>query len=177
MVEGRLIRQADECPMGSPISVVLSNIFCVKMEFDVVKSLKPKLYKRYVDDIYSKRIKNQPDKLFEKLNNYHPNIKLTIEVNPSKFVDTEIMIKNGIIETSVAIKESKILNHWLSAVPKKYKRNAILGDLHRAHKISSNFELEKQRTKKNYLRLSFPNNFIQSTFNSFQQKCESLIPN
>ena len=102
---------------------------------------------------------------------------MTIEVNPSKFVDTEIMIKNGIIETSVAIKESKILNHWLSAVPKKYKRNAILGDLHRAHKISSNFELEKQRIKKKYLSVNFPYNCIESTFNSYQQKCESLIPN
>ena len=50
------------------------------MEFDVAKPLKPKLYKRYVDDICSKQIKNQPDKLFEKLNNYHPNIKLTTEV-------------------------------------------------------------------------------------------------
>ena len=80
--------------MGGSISVVLSNTFCIKME------------KRHVDYIYSKRIKNQPDKLFEKLNNYDPNIKLTIEVNPSKVLDTEIMIKNGIIEISVVIKES-----------------------------------------------------------------------
>ena len=85
--------------MGSPISVVLSIIFCVKIEFDIVKSLKPKLYKRYVDDIYgnSERAKKQPDQLFEKLNNYLPNIKLIIEVNPSKFFDTEIMIKNGFV--------------------------------------------------------------------------------
>ena len=69
--------QVDGCPMDGPISVVLSIIFCVKMEFDVAKPLKPKLYKRYVDDICSKQIKNQPDKVFEKLNNYHPNIKLT----------------------------------------------------------------------------------------------------
>ena len=89
------------------------------MEFDVVKSLKPKLYKCYVNDIYSKQ--KQPDKLFKKLNTYHPNIKLTIEVNPRKFLDTEIMVKNGIIETSVTVKESKIHNHWSSAVPKKYK--------------------------------------------------------
>ena len=34
--------------MGGPISVVLSNIFCVKMEFNVVKPLKPKFYKRYM---------------------------------------------------------------------------------------------------------------------------------
>ena len=90
--------------------------------FDVVKPLKPKLYKRYADDTYSKRIKNQPDKLFEKLNNHHPNIKLTIEVNPSKFLDTEIMIKNGIIETSVVVKESKIPNHWSSGVPKSINK-------------------------------------------------------
>ena len=36
--------------MDGPISVVLCNVFCVKMELDVVKPLKPKLYKRYVDD-------------------------------------------------------------------------------------------------------------------------------
>ena len=86
--DGRLIRQVNGCPMGGSISVVLSNIFCIKIEFDVVKPLKPKLYKRYVNSIYSKVIKNQPDRLFEKLNSYHPNIKLTTEVNPSKFLDT-----------------------------------------------------------------------------------------
>ena len=51
MADGRLIREVDECPMGGPISVVLSNIFCVKMELNVVKPLKPKFYKRFVDDI------------------------------------------------------------------------------------------------------------------------------
>ena len=86
------------------------------------------------------------------------------------------MIKNGIIETSVEVKESKKPNHWSSTVPKKYKRNAILGGLHRDHKISSNFELEKQRIRKKYLSVNFPYNFIQSTFNSYQQKCESLVP-
>ena len=54
--------------MGGPISIALSNIFCVKMECDVVKQLKAKLYKRYVVDIYSKRNKNQPDKHLENLN-------------------------------------------------------------------------------------------------------------
>ena len=77
------------------------------------------------------------------------------------------MIKNGIIETSAVIKKFKISNHWSSAILKKYERNAILGDLHRAHKISSNLKLQKQRTY----------NFTQSTFNSYQQQCESLIPN
>ena len=80
------------------------------------------------------------------------------------------MIKNGIIETLVEVKESKIPNHWSPAVPKSYKRNVILGDLHRAHKISSNFKLEKQRIKEKYLSVNFPYNFFQSNFNSYQQK-------
>ena len=79
-----------------------------------------------------------------------------MEVNPSKFLDMEIMVKNGIIETSVVVKESKIPNHWSSAFPKKYKPNTILGDLHRANKTSSNFELEKQRIKKNISSLISP---------------------
>lgn len=40
------------------------------MEIDVVKPLKPKFYNRYVDDICSKELKNQPDQLFEKLKHY-----------------------------------------------------------------------------------------------------------
>ena len=63
LADGRLIRQVG-CSIGGPISFVLSSIFCVKMELNVVKPLKLKLYKSYVVDIYSKRIKNQPDKLF-----------------------------------------------------------------------------------------------------------------
>ena len=43
--DDRLIREIDGCPTSGPISVVLSNIFCVKMQFDVIKPLKPKLYK------------------------------------------------------------------------------------------------------------------------------------
>ena len=90
------------------------------------------------------------------------------------------MIKNGIIETSVVVKESKIPNHSLSGVLKNYKQNTILRGLHRAYNISSNFELEKQRIKKKYLRVSFQlhcnYNFIQYTFNAYQQKCKPLIP-
>ena len=48
LADDRLVKPVDECLMCGQISVVVSNIFCVKMEFDVVKPLKPKLYKRYI---------------------------------------------------------------------------------------------------------------------------------
>ena len=78
---------------------------------------------------------------------------MTIEVNPRKFLDTEIMIKNSIDEPSVAAKESKIPSHWSSAVPQKYKRNGIVGDLYRALKISSNSNLKNSVLRKNILAL------------------------
>ena len=71
------------------------------MEDDVVAPLKPIFYKRYVDDTYVRRKKNTTDELFEKLNTYHDNIKLTIEENPTKFLDTEIVRHNSAIITKV----------------------------------------------------------------------------
>ena len=61
-------------------------------------SQKLKVYADF-ESILVPQIKNQPDKLLEEWNNYHQNITLTIEVSPSKFSNTKIMIKNGIIET------------------------------------------------------------------------------
>ena len=55
-----------------------------KMEEDVVTPLKPKFCKRVVDDIYRRRKRNVPDELFDKMNSYHPNIKLIIEMSPKK---------------------------------------------------------------------------------------------
>ena len=63
--------------------------------------MKPHFYKRYVDDAYIRRNKNKLDSLFEKLNSYHPNTKLTIEKNPTKFLDTEINRRGCELETKV----------------------------------------------------------------------------
>ena len=38
--------------------------------------------------------KNCTDQLYHKLNNYHPNINLTIESNPRKFLDKQVITKN-----------------------------------------------------------------------------------
>ena len=74
--------------------VAFSDIFMCKMEFDAVVSVKPIFYKRYVDDTYVRRKKNDVDKLFEELNSYNENIKLTLEVNPTKFLDIEKVREN-----------------------------------------------------------------------------------
>ena len=120
-MNGSLIRQIDGCTLGDPIAAALFNIFCIKMERGVFSPLKPNLYTRYVDYIFSKQVKNQPDGLFRRLSNYHRNIKFSVEVNTRKFFNTEISQVNSPIHTSVVRKEAKTPNHWSSAIPKKYK--------------------------------------------------------
>ena len=174
----KLIKQIDGCPMGGPISVVFANIFMCKLEKEVVRPLKPIFYKRYVDDIYVRRKKNTPDILYDKLNSYHPNIKFSIEIHPSKFLDTHIEINENLVQTSVAAKSTKVPIQWNSAVPKSYKRNNILGDLHRAKAISDDFNTEIQRIRNKYLKADYPIRFIESVIRSFKNKDNEdlLIP-
>ena len=85
--------------MGGSISVVFSDIYACKMEEDIVIPANPIFYKRYVDNTYGRRKKHEADKLFIDLNSYHKNIKLTLEINPNKFLDNEIIRTNQGIKT------------------------------------------------------------------------------
>ena len=71
------------------------------------------------------------------LNNYHPNIKLTLDEKPAYFLDTVVSNEGGDIKTSVHVKENKYPIFWSSQVPKRYKRNAINGESHRASKYTA----------------------------------------
>ena len=73
--------------------------------------------------------------MFEQLNNYHSNIKLAIEVNPSKFLDTKFININGAYQFNVYWKNTKLSSPWTSKTSKCYKRNTINGDLHRSKRI------------------------------------------
>ena len=106
--------------MGGQISVAFSDIFMGKMEFDVTVPAKPIFYKRYVDDAYVQRKKNDADKLLEELNSYNENIKLTLEFNPAKFLDTELVRENGEITKQVFSKSTKLPVHWSSKIPVRY---------------------------------------------------------
>ena len=107
--------------MGGPLSVTFSDIFMIKMENDRVIPMKPIFYHRYVDDIYNRRKKNIEDSFFKALNSYHKNIKLTIEINPIKFLDTHLHNKDGTYVTKVYSKETKIPAHWSLQIPERYK--------------------------------------------------------
>ena len=153
--------------MGGPLSVTLSGIWMVKMENNIVIPHKPILYKRYVDDIVNRRKKYEEDLLSKKLNNYHHKIKLTTEINPPNFLDTEIIISNKEVVISVHRKESKLPVRWESKPPKHYKSNSLLGEINHAKKVSSNFQREVKTVKEKFSKENFPLRFINSVVAQF----------
>ena len=103
-----------------------------------------------MDDTYVKRKRNKSDTLFNALNSYHPNIKFTLEQNPKRFLNSQIIKENNEIKTQVFVKKSMYPVHWSSKVPFRYKKNAINGELQRAKKISSNSQSEIARIKASF---------------------------
>ena len=91
MLNSNFYKQIDGCTMGGPLSVIFSDIYMTKTEEEVLKPTNPSFYKRFVDNIISKKKKDQPDLLSENLNKQHTNIKYTIEAMPRKFFDTKII--------------------------------------------------------------------------------------
>ena len=102
--------------MRGCIAVVFSDIYVSKMEEDIIVPMKPYFYKRYVDDTYFRRKKNESSSIFEKLDSKHPNIKLTIEKNPTKLLDTKIIRRGYEIETKVHNKSKKLPVHCSSKI-------------------------------------------------------------
>ena len=85
------------------------------------------------------------------MNSYHLNIKLTLEENPRKVLDTKIIRKNNTISTQTFTKLTKFPVHWSSNIPINYKQKSITSQLHRAKKLAMNFEKKLRRIKKNYM--------------------------
>ena len=147
-----------------------------KLEKEVVYPESPILYRRFVDDVFNRKKKNEEDTLLPKLNSYHHKTKFTVEVKLEKFLDTKMKLINGKYETKV-YHNRKMPMHWSSKVPKKIKRNIITNDLHRAKKISSDFTEEKDVIYLKYEKAGYPKRFIASVTNDFVVKqSRTVIP-
>ena len=99
----------------------------------------------------------------------HSNIKLSIKVNPSKFLDTKLTNINVTYQFNVYRKNTKLPSSWTSKTPKRYKQNRINGDLHRSERMSSNFDEEIPRIKEKIMKADCPLRFINSVINEFQK--------
>ena len=113
------------------------------------------------------------------MNSHHKNIKLTVESNPTRFLDTDFNVNpDGSITTKVFRKPGQFPAFWNSQISKRYKRNNINGDLHRALKIASDFDTEVSIITKKYLDAGYPISFIKSVNSDFKKRDENqpIIP-
>nr|XP_032517014.1 uncharacterized protein LOC116769920 [Danaus plexippus plexippus] len=84
--------------MGSPVSLVVADIFMDDFEARALCSspIKPLIYKRYVDDTFTKLNKNKTSAFLNHLNSINSKIQFAIELvanNSLAFLDT-LVIKN-----------------------------------------------------------------------------------
>ena len=67
-VNNKLVKQVNGCLMGGVISVIMSGIHMNRLEKERAMPLKPKFYKRHVDDTITKGKKNiDIDELFQSM--------------------------------------------------------------------------------------------------------------
>ena len=57
----------------------------------------------------------------------------------------------------------------------RYKRSAIIGELHRAKKTASNFDMEIKRIVNRYTAAEFPRRFVHSIIDNFDSGKDNLI--
>ena len=107
--------------MVGPLSVTFRVIYMVKIENVIVALLKSKLYRRCSDYLFNRRKKNVEDIIFDSLNNYYKNIKVTTEINPTKFLGTKLNYADGIYKTMVYMKTIKLPINWSSKGAKRHK--------------------------------------------------------
>ena len=96
-------------------------------------------------------------------------------MNPTKFLDIEIIRSNDKITTQVYNKMDKFLVHWTLKIPVRYKHNAIIGKFNRAKKISPNFGMEIKRIVNKYTTVGLPSRFAHSIIKNFDSGKDNLI--
>ena len=139
--------------VGSPLAQTLANFFLADIENKLLgKQLDfyPKLYSRYVDDVFA--VFDNSDhctKFFNLLNSQRNNIKFTVEL-PSDtilFLDVEIRLNETGIDTWVYRKptNTNLILNFIVLCPTKWKSGLILCFLNRAkHICSSDFLFDKE---------------------------------
>lgn len=97
-------------------------------------------------------------------------------MNPADFLILNFT-STRTISVKVFHKPNKFPIHWSSQTPKRYKRNALTCELHRAFVISDCFDEEVTNIRNRYLHAGFPGGFVDGVIRDFKfTRLESLIP-
>ena len=137
-----MYRQIDGVAMGSPLGSILAYVFLCRFEkqwlSECPPDILPKVFKRYVDDIFVMFLCQSHLKDFVNyMNTKHPNIKFTSEFEENdsfSFLDVKITRRNNQLVTSVFRKAtfSGIFINFKSFMTVAYKFGLAYTLLHRS---------------------------------------------
>ena len=165
----------DGLPMGSPASQRIANIFMNKLEHTALQTFKkpPRVWHRYVDDVFSIVKKNLVQELLQHLNSQNPSIKFTVEVekdNTLPYLDVAVhRTANKKLGTDVYRKPThtgRYLN-YASNHPDSAKRAVVRSLIDRTNYIKVEDhpcrEAEERRIHNDLTMNGYPSSFIQKT--------------
>ena len=143
--DGKTYVQTNGVAMDSPLPPVLSGLFMVELENNLIQTLSEYLacWKRYVDNTTC-FVKNDPtDYVISVLKSFHPSIQFTYETennNSMSFQDIELLCVGVNIETRVFRKPTNtdLYIHWQSFALFQWKHSTLKILVYRSYIICSN---------------------------------------
>ena len=148
---GKSYLQIHGTAMGTKMAVAFANIFLAEVETQILNqsALKPLVWKRYIDDIFSIWNVNKDDvtQFIKQANNHHPTIKFTAEISHTEttFLDTNVF-KVATHQGSKRASSKAKHSDFSEQIPQKQKLKL------KSH--NSKHILEKEDTQKHCFRQS-----------------------
>lgn len=178
--------QVDGVAMGSPLGPLFANIFMnnfEKLHETKLKELGVNLWLRYVDDIFATlRDKENANQILIFLNNQHPNIKFTIELEKDgllPFLDTSV--KRGSLKYTTTVYHKKTFTgvylNWTSLTAKSYKIGLIHCLLDRIWRICSDEhdrESETEKLRAILTKNEYPEQVVEREISKFAKSRSQL---
>ena len=138
-------QQTDGVAMGGPASSTTVEIYMQAYERTAITTAlhPPKVWERFVDDVYSILKRTHLENLFHHINNLHQNIKFTMEEESNgelAFLDTLLKRNNGEISVLVYRKPTHTDQylHFNSHHQTSCKESVVSSLFHRAYSIITN---------------------------------------
>ena len=178
-IDGQMFIQIDGMSMGSPLGPTFANYYMADLENHVLSlpGLKPNIYCRYVDDIYTDANFELLLKLKKTMED-HSVVKFTYELsqnNTLPFLDILTHYDTDRFASSVYVKptDAGICLNGNSECPDRYKEAVIISYVKRAWTTCSSheyFHAEISRVKQVLVNNAYTNTLIDNTIKHFMDK-------
>ena len=180
--QGKNYDQIEGLSMGNPLAPPLSNLFMISVEARALNTglFSPRLWLRYVDDVYCLVMKNEfenLDVITDHLNSVHPSIKFTTETEEPdgsfNFLNVKITrIPGERFATSVYRKptNTNLYTRWDSAHPPQQKMGIFYTLLHQAKLLcssSSSLKEEADFLLRIFIENGYPEVQLKSALSNF----------